>query len=77
MILEPTGNDVDDIAVGVALNDAVYRHQPRAHHNLALLLEYVGPDDQIGDASLILDGDEDDAFRAARPLPDQHQSRDR
>ena len=36
-----------------------------------------GPDDQIGDPGLVLDGDEDDAVGTARTLPDQHDPGDR
>ena len=65
MVLEPARNDMDDIAVRIALNDAVYGHQAGAHDDLALFLEHVGPDDEIGDAGLVFDGDEDDALGAA------------
>ena len=77
MVLEPAGDDVDDVAVGIALDDAVHRHQPRAHDDLALRVEHVGPDDEVGDPGLVLDGDEHHALGAARPLADQHQPRDR
>ena len=59
------------------LDDAVHRHQPRAHHDLALPVEDVGPDDEVGDPGLVLDGDEHHALGAARPLADQHQPGDR
>src|SRR5206468_7034764 len=36
MVLEPASDDVDHVAVGVALDDAVNRDQPRAHDDLAL-----------------------------------------
>ena len=77
MVLEPPGDDVDHVAIGVALDDAVHRHQPRAHHDLALLLEHVGPDDEVGDPGFVLEGDEHHALGAARPLADQHQPGDR
>src|SRR3954451_19216981 len=77
VILQAASDDVDDVAVGVALDDAVDGHQPRAHDDLALLLEYVGPDDQVRDAALVLERDEDDALGAARSLADQDQAGDR
>ena len=77
MVLQPPRNDVDHVAVRVALDDSVHRHQPRAHDDLALLFEHVGPDDEIGDSGLVFEGDEHDALGASRPLADQHQARDR
>ena len=66
-------DDMDHIAVGIALDDSVDCHQPRAHDDLALLVEHIGPDDEIGDPRLVLQRDEADALGAARSLPDQHQ----
>src|SRR3954447_984329 len=77
MVLKPPRDDVDHPVVLVALDDPVDRHQPGTHDDLALFFEYVGPYDEVGDAGLILDGDEHDALGAAGPLPDQHQPRDR
>ena len=37
-------------------------------------LEHLRPDDEIGDAGLVLDGDEHDALGRARPLADQHEA---
>ena len=68
------GNDVDHIFIG--LNDSAHGHQPSTHDDLALLVEHVGPDDEVGDCGFILDGDEYHAFGAAGPLPDQHQADD-
>src|SRR5207302_1781117 len=48
-----------------------------AERGAAEAFEDGGPDDQIGDAGLVLDGDEDDAVGAAWTLPDQHDPRDR
>src|SRR3954453_5826975 len=73
VVLDAARDDMNDVAVLVALDDAVHRHQPRPHDDLALPGEHVGPDDEVGDSGLILDGDEDDALGAARPLADQHQ----
>ena len=77
MVFQPLGDDVDHVAIGVTLDDAVDRHQPRAHHDLALLPEHVGPDDEVGDPGLVLERDEDDALGASRPLADQHQAGNR
>ena len=77
VILDPAGDDVDDVAVLVALDDSVDGHQPRPHHDLALLFEHVGPDDEVGDSGLVLNGDEDDPLGASRPLADQDQPGDR
>ena len=48
-----------------------------AERGAAEAFEDGRPDDQIGDAGLVLDGDEDDAVGAARTLPDQHDPGDR
>src|SRR5256886_3573811 len=48
--------------VFVFLDDPVHRHQPRAHDDLALLFEHVGPDDEVGDPGFVLDGDEHHAL---------------
>ena len=40
-----------------------------------LPLEQAGPDDQVGDAGLVLQGDEQHAPRRARLLPHQHDAR--
>ena len=58
MILKLPGDDMDHVAVGIALDDAMHRHQPRAHDDLALPFEHVGPDHEIGDPRLVLEGDE-------------------
>src|SRR5689334_24815483 len=50
MIFQPPCDDVDDVAVRIALDDSMDRYQPRAHHDLALLFEHVGPDDEVGDS---------------------------
>src|SRR6185312_6693228 len=70
VVLEPAGNDVNHLAIRIALDDPVHRHQPRTHDDLALLAEHVGPDDEVGDSSLILNGDEHDPLGASRPLAD-------
>ena len=39
-----------------------------------MLLEAVGGDDGVGEAGLILDGDEDEPLGGARPLADDHHA---
>src|SRR4051794_28786015 len=47
-----------------------------AHDSAAMGLEAVAPDDDIGDAGFILEGQEDDALGGAGALPDQHEAGD-
>ena len=64
---------MDDLRI--ALHMALDRQQPGLHDGLAVVRHHLGPDDKIGDAGFVLDGDEADAFGTARPLPDQDQAR--
>src|ERR1700730_14718020 len=66
------GDKVNDLAL--ALDAAVDRHHPGRNDHPALLLEHLRPDHEIGDAGLVLDGDEHDAFRRARHLPHEHEA---
>src|SRR5205085_7648774 len=74
-VLEPVGDDMDDAFL--ALQFAGAAQESGAERGAAKAFEDGGPDDQVGDAGLVLDGDEDDAVGAARTLPDQHDPRDR
>ena len=47
--------------------------QARAHDDAAIGFEDLGPDHEIGDAELVLQGDEHHARGGARPLAHQHQ----
>ena len=77
-LTEPDSGYVTDHAVfSVLLDDPMHGHKPRTHNDFALRVEDVRPYDEIGDTGLILQRDEADAFRAARPLADQHQPRHR
>src|SRR4051794_10087401 len=76
MVLQPPSDDMDDVAVRIALDHAVDRHQPRAHDDLALLLEHVRPDYEVGDTGLVFQSDEDDALGASWPLPDEDEAGD-
>ena len=68
------GDDVDHQALFLHL--AAHRHELGAEHDPAKALEHRRPHHQIGDPALVLDGDEDDAARGARPLADQDQAGD-
>jgi len=57
------GDKMDDLAL--ALDGAVDRHHPGRKDYAALPFIEFWPDHEIGDASLVLDGDEDDAFAPA------------
>ena len=46
------------------------------HHRAAVGGEDVAPDHRVGDAGLVLQGDEHHALGRARPLADQHQAAD-
>ena len=67
-ILEPVGDDVDDLAF--ALHDAPDADHRRRHDDPPLRLEAALPDDDVGDAGLVLDGEEGDVARAG-PLADE------
>jgi hypothetical protein len=58
----------------LALDTAAHRHHARRHHSGPELLEQLQPDDDIGDAGLIFERDEDGAFGGARPLADQDKA---
>ena len=57
------GNDVDHVAVLLvgALHMAAYAEQARAHDDAPMRVEDARPDHEVGDAVLVLDGDEDHA----------------
>ena len=48
--------------------------QFRAEHDPAMFFEHIRPDDDIGGAAFILQGDEDHPLGGARPLTHQHQT---
>jgi len=56
------------------LDPAVDRHHAGTEHDPARPLEQLWPDDNIGRAGFVLDGDEHRALRRARPLAHQHQA---
>jgi hypothetical protein len=67
-------DDVDDLVI--IFHPAAHLHQPAAHHHAALLFLEIGPDDQIDDSGLVLEGDEAHPLGAARALADQHHPGD-
>lgn len=71
-IVQAMGDEVDDLAL--ALDAAMDREHAGAEDHPSLLLEHVRPDDDIGAAGLVLDGDEQDALGGARHLPHQHET---
>ena len=58
----------------LALDPAANRHHAGGKDYTALFLEERRPDDEIGDAALVFDCDEHDAFRRSRHLPHQHDA---
>ncbi len=61
----------------LALQPAGNAHHPGGQDLAAEGLELRRPDDDVGGAGLVLQGDEDDALGGARPLAHQHQAGDR
>src|SRR6266404_2553953 len=57
-----------------SLDAAIDRHHARRQNDPPLLLKDGWPNDEIGDAALVLDGDEHDPVRRTRHLPYQHKS---
>src|SRR5205085_8803072 len=74
-VLEVVGDDMD--GASLALQAAAAMEQGRAERGAAGAFERRGPDNQLGDAGLVLERDEDDAVGAARALPDQDEAGDR
>ena len=70
-------NNMDDFAVGIPLYKSVDGNQSCSHHDFALPFEDIGPDYEVRNTGFIFDRDENHAFRAALPLPDQHKSSNR
>ena len=65
-------DDVDDILV--ALNAAADEHEAGSHDDRTIVLQRLWPDDQIADAELVFEGDEDDALGAAGALAHEHDA---
>jgi len=69
-IVEPLGNDVDHFPFPLDL--AANAHHRSAKHDAAVLLEDIGPDNEIGDIGLVLERDEHDALGGTGVLADFH-----
>src|SRR5450631_3393967 len=65
-------NEMNDFAL--ALDAAMDRHQASRKDHPALSFIEFWPDHEICDAGLVLDGDENDAFRRTRHLPHEHEA---
>ena len=72
-ILHALGDDMDD--AGLVLQLAGHRDEARADDDRAQPLERLRPDDDVGDARLVLERHEDDALGGARALAHQHEAR--
>ena len=70
---DPIADHVDHLAF--ALHAPFQPDHRRRHHCAMLRLETIRPQDPVGDAGFILDGDEQHAFGAARLLPDKDDAR--
>ena len=69
---EALHDDVDDKAD--PLQAATHGEKARRHHGAAVFAKGFRPDDDVGGAGFIFDGQEYDAFRRTRALPYQHQA---
>ena len=63
---------MDDFALALDASPDT-KHAGR-EHNTAESLKDLGPDHEIGDARLVLDGDEHDAFGTSRTLTNQNEA---
>jgi len=61
MIGDPIADDMDDLAF--LLQSPAHRDHRGGHHLAPVDLEPVRPEDAVGDAGLVLDRDEQYAFR--------------
>src|SRR5579883_2052416 len=68
---EALGDDMDHFAL--ALDAPLAENQLAAHDDAAETLEHVAPEDEIGDASLIFERQEDHALGAVRHLAHQNE----
>ena len=65
-------HDVGNIVGG--LNAALHHQDTRTHHDWPKAFEHVRPDNQIGDAGLVLNGDETDPAGRTRALTHQYDT---
>ena len=71
-VLEVIGDNMDD--VGVALDSSAHEHEAGAHDDDTISGKRIWPDDNIADAELILESNEDDTLGAAGTLADKHDA---
>ena len=71
---ETLGDDMDDEAF--ALQPPANGEELAGHHHPPVLCQHLRPDDDIGDAGLVLEGDEDDALGGAGHLPHENEAGD-
>ena len=72
LVLKMIGDDMNDVAM--ALDPAAHEHEAGAHDDGAKGGKRIGPDDNIADAELILESNEDDTLGAAGTLADKHDA---
>ena len=72
-VVQLVGDDVNRRTL--ALNAAVHLDHAGREDEPPLLLEQLGPHDEVGHPGLVLDGDEHDALRGAGLLTHQDQAR--
>jgi len=68
------GYDVDHLFL--CLHAPAHLDQPGAHHHLAVFLERIGPDDEIGDPGFVFQANKDETFCSPRSLTANDVSRD-
>ena len=73
-ILQPLRHDMDDALL--RLKPSPHPQQPGAEHDGAEALEDLRPDDDVGDARLVLERREDHARCGARSLADEDEAGD-
>ena len=70
-VLHMACDQMDDLAG--ALHPSPHQGEARGQHRPAVPLQNVGPDHDVHGSGLVLQGHEDHALRAARPLARQHE----
>ena len=66
------GDEVNDLAL--TLNTAADGKHAGGEDHAPIFFEHLGPHDEIGDAGLILQGDEHDPLRCAGLLPNKNEA---
>jgi hypothetical protein len=71
-VREVMGDEVNDLAL--ALNTTADGKHAGGEDHATILFEHLGLDGEIGDAGLVLQGDEHHALGRARLLPDENKA---